>query len=110
MGKQTGKLTQFEPEVQSREVVRCSVREGCDFGTRDFVSQKDYFHFAGGLKGDITERYSYDGNFNYNRSDEQQTTLNAENFILPLPMPIFAGSWTTPKCGSYSRTLVYHTL
>ena len=48
-----------------------------DFGTRDFVSQKDYFHFAGGFKGDITERYSYDANFNYNRSDEQQTTLNA---------------------------------
>lgn len=59
-----------EPNVRTRFI---------EFGPRIFDTQKDYFRFVGGLKGEINEKFNWESAFNYNRSDELQRTLNAVN-------------------------------
>jgi len=58
------------PRVRSRFV---------DIGNRIFDSESEYYKFVGGLKGEISERYSWEGAYNFNRSDATQYTRNAVN-------------------------------
>ena len=50
-----------------------------DFGNRLFDSSTEFFHFVAGLKGQITDNYSWDAAYNYNRSDQTEYTRNAVN-------------------------------
>src|SRR5439155_7142227 len=50
-----------------------------DVGNRLFNSDYNYYRFVGGLRGEITPNYSYEAAYTYNRSDQQQRTVNAAN-------------------------------
>ncbi len=58
------------PNIRSRFV---------DTGNRIFDSESQYYKFVGGLKGQISDRYSWEGDYNFNRSDATQYTRNAVN-------------------------------
>ncbi len=50
-----------------------------DFGNRVFDSESQYYKFVGGFRGEISDRYSWEGSYNFNRSDATQYTRNAVN-------------------------------
>ncbi len=58
------------PRVRSRFV---------DLGKRVFKSDTDYFHVAGGLRGELEGDYGYEVAGTYNRYDQVQRTRNALN-------------------------------
>src|SRR5439155_16499679 len=58
------------PRVRSRFV---------DSGNRIFDSTTDAYRFIGGLKGELSENYTYEGAYNYSREDQSFLTHNAIN-------------------------------
>jgi iron complex outermembrane recepter protein len=58
------------PRIRSRFV---------DSGNRIFDSQSEYYHFAGGLKGQFDSGYGYTAGYNYNKYNQVQYTRNAVN-------------------------------
>ncbi len=50
-----------------------------DSGNRIFDAQSDTYHFVGGLKGEISPRYDWEGAYTYNRADQTYFTHNAIN-------------------------------
>ncbi len=65
-----GALPPGGPRIRSRFI---------DGGNRLFQSQTDYYHFAGGLKGEFESGYTWDAGYTYNRYDQIQYTRNAIN-------------------------------
>ena len=48
-----------------------------DVGPRRVEHEGDNYHLTGGLRGDLSDTYSYDVSYGYNRDDERTTTRNA---------------------------------
>ncbi|HEY6170488.1 MAG TPA: TonB-dependent receptor, partial [Verrucomicrobiae bacterium] len=67
-------------------------------GNRLFDALSDYYHFVGGLKGELEKGYTYNAGFTYNRYDQTQFTRNAINgaaldlALQPNPDPTLAAA------------------
>jgi iron complex outermembrane receptor protein len=58
------------PRVRSRFI---------DIGNRLYDTEKDYYRFVGGLKGEFDNGYSYEVGYNYNRDNQTQYLRNSPN-------------------------------
>jgi iron complex outermembrane receptor protein len=95
------------PRVRSRFV---------DSGNRIFASQSDYYHFVGGLKGQLDNDYGYEANYTYNRYDQVQYTKNAVNgaaldlALQPNANAALAGQGLSRLVGSDGRAVPMYNL
>jgi iron complex outermembrane recepter protein len=87
------------PRVRSRFV---------DSGNRIFDSESAFYHFTGGLRGDLANDYSYEAVYNYNKYNQLQSTHNAingaalENALLPNVNPALAAQGLSRLLGEGS--------
>jgi iron complex outermembrane receptor protein len=86
LGPEAGVVS--NPRIRSRFV---------DSGNRLFQSLTDYYHFVGGLRGELHEDLDYEAAYTYNRYDQTQFTKNAVNgaaldqALIPNTNPAYAG-------------------
>jgi iron complex outermembrane receptor protein len=74
-----------------------------DVGKRASVNETDTFRFVGGLKGDISEDYSWEANYNYSRASLTQQILGGANGAnmnqLMIPLLNANGNYTYNAAG-----------
>jgi len=79
-----------------------------DVGKRASVNETDTFRFVGGLKGDISEDYSWEANYNYSRASLTQQILGGANGAnmnqLMIPLLNANGNYTYNAAAGPSRS------
>ncbi|MDH4372792.1 MAG: TonB-dependent receptor [Verrucomicrobiota bacterium] len=53
-----------------------------ELGNRSYVSETDFFHVVAGFKGKVAEKFTWDVGFNFNRSEQLQTSAAGNGSLL----------------------------
>jgi len=53
-----------------------------ELGNRSYVSETDFFHVVAGFKGKVAEKFTWDVGFNFNRSEQLQTSAAGKGSLL----------------------------